>query len=139
MRDLTWGSVQWMQPSAASGGYEWVVVHVVAIKDASARNKAVPVPVQRRQRGGALGADPVCAYDALRVMWDERAPQVPVAERTFGRESRTPLFTGPDGITPWTTGDSRRVAKAMATVIGLDPESFGGKCWRIGGATDLHA
>eukprot|EP00965_Chrysotila_dentata_P067190 2223961-Pleurochrysis_carterae.AAC.1 len=73
-------------------------------------------------------------------MWDERAPRVPVEERTFGRESRTPLFTGPDGVTPWTTGDSRRVAKAMATVIGLDPENFGGKCWRIGGgATDLHA
>eukprot|EP00965_Chrysotila_dentata_P119898 3964916-Pleurochrysis_carterae.AAC.1 len=72
-------------------------------------------------------------------MWDERAPRVPVEERTFGRVSCTPLFTGPDGVTPWTTGDSRRVAKAMATVIGLDPESFGGKCWRIGGATDLHA
>eukprot|EP00965_Chrysotila_dentata_P258064 6213086-Pleurochrysis_carterae.AAC.2 len=27
----------------------------------------------------------------------------------------------------------------MAAVIGLDPEGFGGKCWRIGGATDLHA
>eukprot|EP00965_Chrysotila_dentata_P063040 2088203-Pleurochrysis_carterae.AAC.1 len=25
----------------------------------------------------------------------------------------------------------------MAAACGLDPDKFGGKCWRIGGATDL--
>eukprot|EP00965_Chrysotila_dentata_P113694 3758519-Pleurochrysis_carterae.AAC.3 len=109
-----------MRPSAASGGYEWVVVHVVAIKDSSARNKAVPVPMRRRQRGGARGAVPECAYDALRAMWDGWTPHIPVAERTFVRETRTRLFTGPDGVTPCTTGDSRRLAKAVAAVIWLD-------------------
>eukprot|EP00965_Chrysotila_dentata_P127463 4215281-Pleurochrysis_carterae.AAC.1 len=26
----------------------------------------------------------------------------------------------------------------MASAAGLDPADFGGKCWRIGGATDLR-
>eukprot|EP00965_Chrysotila_dentata_P097601 3225749-Pleurochrysis_carterae.AAC.1 len=26
----------------------------------------------------------------------------------------------------------------MAAACGLDPSEFGGKCWRIGGATDLR-
>eukprot|EP00965_Chrysotila_dentata_P144045 4758378-Pleurochrysis_carterae.AAC.1 len=26
----------------------------------------------------------------------------------------------------------------MAAAVGLDPPEFGGKCWRIGGATDLR-
>eukprot|EP00965_Chrysotila_dentata_P082844 2733421-Pleurochrysis_carterae.AAC.1 len=69
----------------------------------------------------------MCAYDALRIMWEERAPSVPVAERTFGRPSRTPLFVGADGVLPWSSADSRRVVKAMAAAAGLDPGDFGGK------------
>eukprot|EP00965_Chrysotila_dentata_P008305 271266-Pleurochrysis_carterae.AAC.1 len=71
-------------------------------------------------------------------MWDERAPRVPTAERTFGRRSSTPLFTGDDDTTRWTTTDSRRLANAMAAVLELDADTFGGKCWRIGGATDMR-
>eukprot|EP00965_Chrysotila_dentata_P153437 5071934-Pleurochrysis_carterae.AAC.2 len=71
-------------------------------------------------------------------MWDERAPSVPVAERTFGMPSATPLFVGADGVSPWSSTDSRRVVKAMAAAAGLDPEDFGGKGWRIGGATDMR-
>eukprot|EP00965_Chrysotila_dentata_P146539 4838714-Pleurochrysis_carterae.AAC.1 len=103
-----------MPPSAASDWHEWALIHVVPIKDASARAKAIPMPVRRRQRGGSRGADRLCAYDALRIMWDERAPLVPQAERTFGKPSRWPLFVGPDGVSPWSSTDSRRVVKAMA-------------------------
>eukprot|EP00965_Chrysotila_dentata_P061007 2021086-Pleurochrysis_carterae.AAC.1 len=96
------------------------------------------MPLRRRQRDGPRGADGMCAYDALRIMWEDRAPSVPESERTFGRPSRTPLFVGADGATPWSSADSRRVVKAMAAAAGLDPGDFGGKGWRIGGATDMR-
>eukprot|EP00965_Chrysotila_dentata_P015809 523466-Pleurochrysis_carterae.AAC.1 len=63
-----------MPPATVSDGHEWALVHIVPIKDASARAKATPTPLRRRQRGGPRGADRMCAYDALRIMWDERAP-----------------------------------------------------------------
>eukprot|EP00965_Chrysotila_dentata_P256683 6212627-Pleurochrysis_carterae.AAC.1 len=71
-------------------------------------------------------------------MWEERAPLVPQKERTFGMPSRTPLFMGADGVSPWSSTDSRRVVKAMGAAAGLDPSEFGGKGWRIGGATDMR-
>eukprot|EP00965_Chrysotila_dentata_P213426 6187616-Pleurochrysis_carterae.AAC.1 len=127
-----------MQPSAASDGFEWALVWVVPIKDAAARHKAAPMPLRRRQREGPRGSDPLCAFDALWVTWHERADGVPVAERTFGTRSSTPLFVGSDGVLPWSSADSRRLAQAMASEAGLDPNEFGGKAWRIGGATDLR-
>eukprot|EP00965_Chrysotila_dentata_P068493 2264212-Pleurochrysis_carterae.AAC.1 len=67
----------------------------------------------------------MCAYDALRITWEEREHRVPRAERGFGAECRTPLFIGADGHSAWTSADSRRLAKAMVAAIGLDPEEFG--------------
>eukprot|EP00965_Chrysotila_dentata_P092967 3069819-Pleurochrysis_carterae.AAC.1 len=64
----------------------------------------------------------MCAYDALRITWEEREHSVPRAERVFGADCRTPLFTGADGRSAWTSVDSRRLVKAMAAAIGLDPE-----------------
>eukprot|EP00965_Chrysotila_dentata_P072809 2406518-Pleurochrysis_carterae.AAC.1 len=89
-----------MQPAAVSEGHEWALIHVVPIKDAAARAKAIPMPLRRRQHGGARGMDRMCAYDALRIVWEERAPMVPQTERTFGAPSRTPLFVGADGVSP---------------------------------------
>eukprot|EP00965_Chrysotila_dentata_P130180 4304197-Pleurochrysis_carterae.AAC.1 len=63
-----------MSPAAVSDGHEWALIHVVPIKDAAARAKATPTPLRRRQRGGERGEDRMCAYDALRAMWEERAP-----------------------------------------------------------------
>eukprot|EP00965_Chrysotila_dentata_P099340 3284318-Pleurochrysis_carterae.AAC.1 len=42
------------------------------------------------------------------------------------------------GTRAWDTEDSRALAKRYAALIGLDADVFGGKCWRIGGATDLR-
>eukprot|EP00965_Chrysotila_dentata_P136949 4529843-Pleurochrysis_carterae.AAC.1 len=39
-RDLTWASVEWQEPSAASRGHRWMLVHVVPTKDPRARHKA---------------------------------------------------------------------------------------------------
>eukprot|EP00965_Chrysotila_dentata_P079689 2628288-Pleurochrysis_carterae.AAC.1 len=101
-RDLTWASVQWMQPSAASDGHEWALVHVVPIKDTSMRRKATPMPLRQRQRGGTRRADPLCSFDALRTTWDERADCVQcrsgrsarLARRRCSRE-RTAHHRGP--------------------------------------------
>eukprot|EP00965_Chrysotila_dentata_P018944 631498-Pleurochrysis_carterae.AAC.1 len=71
------------------------------------------MPLRRRQLGGAMGADPLCAYDALRAIWADREPAVPVHERTFGKPSTTPLFVTADGGA-WTSTESRALARLMA-------------------------
>eukprot|EP00965_Chrysotila_dentata_P192105 6174976-Pleurochrysis_carterae.AAC.2 len=65
-----------MPPALASDGYEWALIHVFPIKDATARHKKVPpIPLRRRQRGGACrGADPLCTYDALHIHGSRNAP-----------------------------------------------------------------
>eukprot|EP00965_Chrysotila_dentata_P260856 6214055-Pleurochrysis_carterae.AAC.2 len=137
-RDLTWAFDEWRSPTAASRGHSWLLVHVVPTKDTRARHKAVPLPVRRRRRDGDEGDDPVCAYDALRRTWEERQYKVPLTERTFGRRSNTPLFTKDGGARAWNSDDSRALAKQYAEILDLDASDFGGKCWRIGGATDLR-
>eukprot|EP00965_Chrysotila_dentata_P170609 5632136-Pleurochrysis_carterae.AAC.1 len=62
----------------------------------------------------------------MRRVWDERAHTVPESERTHGRGSDTPFFTAKDGVTLWTTKDSRALAKEMAAAMGLEPADFGG-------------
>eukprot|EP00965_Chrysotila_dentata_P097869 3235768-Pleurochrysis_carterae.AAC.1 len=73
-----------------------------------------------------MGADPLCAYDALRAAWVAREWSVPVAERTAGQGSTTPFFTDDDGAAAWTTATSRRLARRMAEACGLNPDEFGG-------------
>eukprot|EP00965_Chrysotila_dentata_P028029 932022-Pleurochrysis_carterae.AAC.1 len=86
-----------MDASAASKGHLWALVSVVRIKDQRSRLKATPMLVRRRQRGGRMGADPLCAYDALRAAWVTREESVPPEERTAGRSNSTPFFTDDDG------------------------------------------
>eukprot|EP00965_Chrysotila_dentata_P047950 1590517-Pleurochrysis_carterae.AAC.1 len=84
---------------------------VVVVKDAQARNPAVPMPLRRRRKGGQQGDDPrPCAYDALRAAWDAHVEQVPPAERTPGRVSARPFFTDEGGVEAWTSATSRRLA-----------------------------
>eukprot|EP00965_Chrysotila_dentata_P136784 4523817-Pleurochrysis_carterae.AAC.1 len=84
-----------MQPAEVSDGHEWALIHVVPIKDTSARAKPTPMPLRRRRRGGWRGEDPMCAYDALRAMWEERVHLVPCAERTFCAPSSTRCSSAP--------------------------------------------
>ena len=49
---------------------------------------------------------------------------------------RIPFFTAEDG-SAWSTADSAALAKAVAEALDLPAADFGGKSFRIGGATDL--
>ena len=49
--------------------------------------------------------------------------------------TRVPFFTGRDGKV-FTTTVARELAQRLAAACGMEPELFGGKSWRIGGATD---
>ena len=48
-----------------------------------------------------------------------------------------PIFTRADG-SAFDTGDVRAAAKRMAKACGEDPDRFGGKSFRVGGATDMR-
>eukprot|EP00965_Chrysotila_dentata_P181606 5995143-Pleurochrysis_carterae.AAC.2 len=106
-----------------------MLVHIVPTKDPRARHKAVPIPVRRRLRDDQAGNDPLCTYDAVRTTWEERAHGVPVSERTHGQPSRAPFFTVEGRARPWTSADSRALAKRYAALVGLDVEDFGGMFW----------
>eukprot|EP00965_Chrysotila_dentata_P126931 4198514-Pleurochrysis_carterae.AAC.1 len=59
-----------MEPTTASKGHKWALVSIVGIiKDTHVRNVVVPMPLRRRRLVGPMGADPLCAYDALRAAW----------------------------------------------------------------------
>ena len=69
---------------------------------------------------------------AWRALAHSEPPQLgratgPLATRAF--------FTSRSGAV-WDTNDTRRLAQKMATALSLQPAEFGGKSFRIGGATD---
>ena len=62
--------------------------------------------------------------------------------RVEGADALKPLFTrtARRGSTDeWRTTDTNRLAQDMAAALGLDVSEFGGKSFRIAGATDLAA
>ena len=143
-RDLTIGAVEFMQPNEESAMMPWMTVDVVAVKDVVARHRSVPLPVRRRQIGGALGDDPLCTYDAVVLAMQQRLGRLPPAVgRVEGAVALTALFTRVPrrGQTcdAWRTTDTNKLAQEMAAALGLDETDFGGKSFRIGGATDLAA
>ena len=143
-RDIVLGSVDIREPCAESDGCHWMTVDVTAIKDGDARNVTVPMPVRRRSSVGALGADPMCTYDAVVLAMQQRLGRLPPAVgRVEGAVALTALFTRVPrrGQTcdAWCTTDTNKLAKDMAAALGLDASEFGGKSFRIGGATDIAA
>ena len=143
-RDLTLGAVEFMRPNEESKGLPWMMVDVVAIKDVVARHRSVPIVVRRRQRGGALGDDPLCTYDAVVLAMRQRLGQLPPAVgRVEGAPALRALFTRAarrgQSCDAWRTTDTNKLAQEMAAALGLDEAKFGGKSFHIGGATDLAA
>ena len=135
-RDAAFGAVTWRSPCPDSEGLPWLTWDVVPIKDTTARRRVCPMAIRRRGRG-PLGSDPMCVYDAIVIAWSAQAGAPPPLE---GRTpdpalARRAFFHGRRG-TVWSTDDTRDLARRFARSLGLDPSEFGGKSFRIGGATD---
>ena len=85
----------------------------------------------------------MCAYDAVVLLLRQRLGRTPPAlGRVEGADALKPLFTrtARRGSTDeWRTTDTNRLAQDMAAALGLDVSEFGGKSFRIAGATDLAA
>ena len=128
LADIDWSR----QPSAESGGRPWCYIAWYPIKDASATHSKMATPIVRRH-DGAVGADPACAYDALRLVYAARLGMLPPGANL----ATAPLFVHPSGKV-YTTADSRRIAKAMAAAAGIDPEQAGASAFRIGSATAIY-
>lgn len=145
-RDIVLGSVDIREPCAESDGCRWMTVDVTAIKDGDARNETVPMPVRRRSSVGALGADPMCTYDAVLILMRQHlSGNMPHAGRVSGAAALRPMFTRQWPASTraksneWRTVETNKLAKDMAAALGLDASEFGGKSFRIGGATDIAA
>jgi hypothetical protein len=137
-RDLTLGSIEFKAPCADSDYQPWLVVDTVPIKDVTARRRACPMAVQRRRRLASSPDDPMCVYDAIVAAWHIAAgADPPSIGRQHGPLADRPLFTSSRRGRPvWNTNDTRALAQRMAIFLGENPSEFGGKSFRIGGATD---
>ena len=149
-RDLAIGAIEFRAPCAASLFRHWLVVYTVPAKDTVSRRRACPMAVARRAVG-ARGSDPLCTYDALaRLWWRRIGGGQPFPTDADGRPRdgwsrrgddaaalHLPLFLAPDGRV-WRTSTTRSLFRDLAAAAGLDPEPFGAKSGRIGGATDAR-
>jgi len=138
-RDLIIGAVEFKEPGEVSGDLPWLTMEMVPIKDTTARRRTAVMPVRRRSAGGEIGSDPLDTYDAVVLAIEGRIGRMPPTRgRVQGAEALLPLFVGPKG-NPWCTADTRRLARRIAGFIGLEEDLYGGKSFRIGGATDYRA
>jgi hypothetical protein len=134
-RDATFGVIEFKAPSADSDHCEWLTWDVVPIKDTTARRRVCPMAVRRRQRGGSLGADPLCTFDAIVMAWQIQTGGAPPARgRALGALALQPFLRGARGV--WRTADTRILAQDMAVMLGMPATEVGAKSFRIGGATD---
>ena len=135
-RDLSLASIDFMHPCAESQGFPWLAADVVPIKDTSARAKAHRLGVRRRGNH-APHTDPLDVYDAVQRIWE----RLPAGSRPRSRAQAsdvhraTPLFTKANGE-PMDTTYMLGLARALASFLSLPPEDYGGKSFRVGGATD---
>jgi hypothetical protein len=134
-RDATFGAIEFKEPSADSMQCEWLTWDVVPIKDTTARRRVCPMAIRRRQRGGQIGADPMCTFDAIVLAWQSQTGSAPPRRgRAQGALALQPFFQGARGV--WRTADTRALAQRMADALGMPKEEVGAKSFRIGGATD---
>ena len=149
---LTFRSITWCLPCMESCGRLWLILWVVPIKDQSARRmQAIPIPIVRRQVGGERGTDALCTYDAILAVWLRMIGAMPASAQvdwhsragSAGRlpanhpMAKRPMFALPDGRA-MDTGHVRGMVQRMASACGEDPNEFGAKSLRAGGATDLR-
>ena len=147
LRIITWGSITWMEPCRESEWRLWALIRVVPIKDQTGRVEAFPTPVPRRH-GGPIGSDPVDPYDALALAWwtrtnpgvpfpvDQDGVPIPGWEAGAPAPALDEAFFSHPGGEPYVTSQVRTLGKAIARAAGIPDKDVGGKCFRIGGATD---
>lgn len=144
-RDITFGAIEVLAPSAESAWRPWLNLWICPIKDGPMRRRTGPMQIRRRGLAGIgcpRGSDPMCVYDAIVAAWEAQTDQpFPSVGRVTGPLADVPFFrcSWKRGSPVWNTDDTRALAMAMATALGLDPSEFGGKSFRIGGATDWRA
>ena len=80
----------------------------------------------------------MCVYDAIVIAWRAATGSLPPANgRATGPLRDQPFFiSARRGLPVWNTNDTRALAQKMAIFLGEDPSEYGGKSFRIGGATD---
>ena len=137
MRDASFGCIEFKEPCHDSRGLPWLTWDTVPIKDVNARRRVCPMAVQRRH-SGPLGSDPMCVFDAIVIAWQAASGSTPPrVGRVTGPLASRPFFLSARRHQPvWNTNDTRALAQKMAIALGEDPSEFGGKSFRIGGATD---
>ena len=84
-----------------------------------------------RRSQGAIGADPQCPYDALLLAWQCRTAEVHVKDH-----KTTAFFASVNGKI-YNTAKVRDIARNIATLLGQPAHQYGGKSFRIGGASDI--
>ena len=136
-RDASFGAIEFREPCRDSSWMPWLVWDTVPIKDTTARRRSCPMAVQRRH-SGPVGGDPLCVYDAIVLAWRATAGSAPPAKgRARGALALRPFFSSSRRGSPvWSTDDTRALAQKMAIALEEDPSEYGGKSFRIGGATD---
>lgn len=132
---VTLASFSFKNPDKDSSGCPWLLIRIVAIKDAKGTNKVVLIPVRRRRSFRSQPhrrVDPLDTYDAIDAAWHIRRAEVSAAET-----DTAPFFTGRSNHA-WTTSDTRELAQSIGRAAGMQPHTLGAKSFRIGGATDLQ-
>ena len=131
---MTPASVTWFTAAEAGQPRPSVRLLVMPIKDRNDSLPAVPQFIMRRNGPEvAPGADPVCAYDALAIMW-----RFDVNHLTAEQILETPLFQSDTDGQPANTDTLRADARAIGALAGLQQADLGGTSFRIGGAEDTY-
>mmetsp|Transcript_9961 Transcript_9961/g.20283 ORF Transcript_9961/g.20283 Transcript_9961/m.20283 type:complete len:256 (-) Transcript_9961:311-1078(-) len=138
-RDLTIASFDWesgkvMSPPA-------LIVWLHPSKDPTQRKRRYPMLIQRRHtyEAGAIGADPMCTFDALAAAWPILAESVPAAEHATTLFFRVQAAAeAPRHWRPLRTADVAGWVNEATEAAGLPPRSCGTRALRMGGATDMY-
>ena len=131
---ITGASLTWFSAAQLRGIYPAVRIWIAPIKDADKVRQ--PVPSFVRRRGGPevpFGADPLCAYDAIRRLWLLDFQSLPAAEL-----AERPFFVMDDGVTAVTTTVMRATFKQVALAADMAVGEVGASSGRIGSAEDLY-
>lgn len=131
---ITAASLKWF--TAAEAGQEQPAfrLFVMPIKDTNETLKPIPQFVERRNGPEVpVGSDPLCAYDAVLLMWRND-----FAAASATQLAATPLFqSDTDGVAV-NTEVMREDARMIARLTGMTEMEVGGTSFRIGGAEDTY-